>query len=356
MRKYLIAIPMLVWSMQSCHKDDDVKIDQPARDTIIQNTTVFDPTFVIQGQQPVTADIRPIDLKKGDLIAVCAASNAITESEISRGVEIIKSWGLNVIMASNLYEQDGRYAGTLQQRINGMQEVINNPEVRAIIMARGGYGAGQILPYIDWKGMYDSPKWLIGYSDITALHTTINNMGIETIHGPMVKDLSNDEGSTDRLRNALFGNPENIEIATNSYCIKGQATGRLVGGCLSMLYSMSGTPYDLNTQDAILFIEDTGESNYSVDRMMLNLQQSGKLQHIKGLIVGDFIGCTQGIDLPINEIIHKYADPLKIPVVYGIKSGHNTVNTPLIMGRKVTITVDSKTAKVEFEKSPPAAK
>ncbi len=350
MRRYLIAASILALGIQSCHKEE-IKIDQSQKDTIIINQTVYNPTFEISAQKPVTEDIRPIDLQKGDLVAICAVSNAITEAEISNGIQILKSWGLDVIKADNLYEHDGRYAGTLEERIQGFQAIINNPEVRAVFMARGGYGAGQILPYIDWKGMYDSPKWLIGYSDITAILSTLNNMGFETIHGPMVKDLGKDDNSTMRLKNALFGTTESIEINRNAYCMDGQASGRLVGGNLSLLYSMSGTPFDLNTQDAILFIEETGESNYSIDRMMLNLQQSGKLQNIKGLIVGDFIGGTQGIDLPINEIIHKYIDPLKIPVVYGIKSGHSTVNTPLVFGRKVTITVDSKTAKVEFENS-----
>lgn len=358
MRRYLIAISALMAAIasQSCGKEE-VIVEKTVTDTIYINkgdNVTYDPSFSITGLEAVKTDIRPIELQKGDVVAVCATSNAVTEAEMSNSIEILRSWGLTVIKADNLYERDNRYAGTIDQRVKGLQAIINNPEVRAIFMARGGYGTAQILPYIDWRGMYDSPKWVIGYSDVSALHFALNNMGFETIHGPMMKDFSRDAASTEKLKNMLFGKPENIEISTNGYCVKGKASGRLVGGNLSLLQAMSGTAFDLNTIDAILFIEDTGENNYSIDRMLLNMQQSGKLEHIKGVIVGDFIGGSQGIDLPINQIIQKYVGNLNVPVVYGIKTGHDQTNLPLMLGSYVNISVDDQTSRIEFSQKPVA--
>ncbi|MCQ2253198.1 MAG: LD-carboxypeptidase [Bacteroidales bacterium] len=236
----------------------------------------------------------------------------------------------------------------LEDRIKGLQNAIDDPDVRAIFMARGGYGAAQLLPFINWQGMYDSPKWIIGYSDVTVLHITLNNMGFLTIHGPMMRGFGKDATSMENLRKMLMGDPQSIEVPANSNCVKGTATGRLVGGNLSLVYAMGGTAFDLNTMDAILFIEDTGEANYSVDRMLLNLKQSGKLDKLKGVVVGQFIGNSQSVDLPLNEIIHQYLDPLGIPVVYAINSGHDVVNLPLMLGCNVTITVDDSAQRIDF--------
>jgi len=346
----IIAAALMAAVLPSCRKEEIIRQNITV-DTTIVNTT-YNAEFTIADQEPVSQDIRPITLKSGDVVAVCAASNSVTESEISDGIKTLESWGLKVIKADNLLSEaaDGRYAGTLEQRIKGFQAIIDNQEVRAIFMARGGYGAAQILPFIDWKGMEESPKWLIGYSDVTALHITLQNMGYETIHGPMMKGFSKDTESMNSLKDMLFGNAKDIQISANTNCISGSATARLVGGNLSLIYAMMGTAFEINTMDAILFIEDTGEANYSVDRMMLALQQSGKLQQIKGLIVGQFIQGSQGNDLPINEIIHKYVGKLGIPVVYGIQSGHDTKNLPLMMGSKVTISVDAQTARITFPK------
>ncbi len=344
---YIPAIIAAASAMMSCHKENI--INEVHVDTTIVNHTEYHAQFVIADQQPVTQSISPITLRPGDKVAVCAASNAVTEAEINDGIRTLESWGLKVIKADNLADADGRYPGTLDQRVKGMQAIVDNQEVRAIFMARGGYGSAQILPYINWKAMEESPKWLIGYSDVTALHIALNNMGFQTIHGPMMVGFNKDPQSISSLRDILFDNGKaDMEIPANSNCIAGQASGRLVGGNLSLIYAMNGTAFDLNTMDAILFIEDTGEANYSVDRMMLSLKQSGKLDQIKGLIVGDIIGGAQGMDLPVNEIIHKYVGNLGIPVVYGIPSGHSNRNMPLILGSRVSISVDGHTAKIQY--------
>ena len=345
MKKIQIIVTALLLSVCACHKDEgDTIINEIHMDT----TVVYNPSFIIQDQEEVKTDVMPAFLKDGDCVAVCALSNYVTEEDISDGIKTLKSWGLNVIEASNLYLQDSRYAGSLKERVEGFQQIIDNDEVRAIFFARGGYGAAQVLPYIDWSKFQKNPKWLIGYSDVTAVHIALNNMGFETVSGAMMRGFNKDSESVNMLKNTLFGSKQEISITTNQNCVEGSATGRLVGGNLSIIYSLSGTAFDLNTKGAVLFIEDTGEANYSVDRMLLNLQQSGKLQEIKGLIVGEFIGGTQGSDLPLNEIIAKYFANLNIPIVYGISSGHDTKNLPLVLGATVTINVTKEKAAVSY--------
>ncbi|MBR4214797.1 MAG: LD-carboxypeptidase [Bacteroidales bacterium] len=344
MKKY-IALLSAAALLTACHKDDDDIVIYQVDTTIVNE---YNPTFIIQDQEPVTTRISPPKLSSGDLVAVCASSNSVSESDVVEGINILKSWGLNVIEASNLYEQDGRYAGTIDQRVKGFQEAIDNPDVKAIFFARGGYGAAQILPFIDFTKFLQSPKWIIGYSDVTALHITLNNMGVESILGPMMRGFNNDKQSNSLLQSTLFGNYEPISIDYNDNCVKGTVSGRLVGGNLSIIYSLSGTAFDLNTKDAILFIEDTGEANYSIDRMLLNLQQSGKLTDIKGLIVGEFIKNTQNNDLPLPDIIKKYFGKLNIPIVYGFPNGHDTRNLPIILGGNCTISVNDSKATVSF--------
>lgn len=296
----------------------------------------------------VTEDIRPAYLQSGDTVAVFAISNKVTRSELATGIAKLKSWGLNVVEAENLYGDDGRYAGTQSERIEGLQKLMDNPNIRAIIAARGGYGAVQVLPYLDLTEFMKSPKWMVGYSDLTAFHAMLNNQGVETIHGAMVNSFA-DEESVESLRAALFGTLDKYTISTNSNCIIGEAEGRLVGGNLSVIYSLGGTLFDLNVKNSILLIEDTNEANYRIDRMLQNLKLSGKLDCIKGVIVGEFINNAQGDDAPLNEIINGAFESLGIPVMYGVNIGHDTENLSAYLGRNVKITVDSNASTLLFQ-------
>ncbi len=314
-------------------------------------TNVYDKEYystILNQQTEITDDIRPDYLKAGDSVAVCAASNYVTTADLADGIALLESWGLKVAKADNLYNVDGRYAGTIAERVEGLQKMIDNTNIKAIIMARGGYGVAQILSYIDFKPLSSNPKWLVGYSDVTGLHIALNNLGIESIHGPMVKTLTQDAESATQLKNALFGTMTQMSITTNSNCVKGVAEGRLVGGNLSLIYSLGGTLFDLNAKGSILFIEDTGEYNYSIDRMLTNLKLSGKLDAVKGIVVGDF-NTTQGSDESIETIIANKTADLNIPIMYGVKCGHLTQNLPLYLGRKVKLTVDDSNATLEYE-------
>ena len=351
--KYRYCMPfaaLVVLGSSSCKKEY-ITNEYITNNEYVTNT--YDAEYystILNSQEEITMDVRPDYLKKGDTVAVCAASNAVSEKDVADGISTLKSWGLNVKLADNLYKSDDRYAGTIAQRVEGLQKMIDNPNVKAIFMARGGYGASQILSYLDLKVMQSNPKWVIGYSDVTALHIALNNLGVETIHGPMMVGFNKDKESAEGLKKALFGDSyESLSVNTNSNCVKGTAEGRLVGGNLSLIYSEGGTLYDLNAKGAILFIEDTGEANYAIDRMLTNLKLSGKLDGIRGIVVGEFINCTQGNDKSIEEIMKEKLGDLGIPVMYGLQSGHDTKNLPLYLGRTVKLTVNDKKATLTFK-------
>ncbi|MBQ9100955.1 MAG: LD-carboxypeptidase [Paludibacteraceae bacterium] len=335
-----------LFSLISCNKE--YITNEYITNEYYTNEYYYDGKFFITDQEEITKDICPPYLQKGDTVAIFAASNAVSKSEVKNGIEKLESWGLNVITADNLYLQNGRYAGELHDRINALQKLLDNPNVKALISARGGYGAAQVLPYIDFDKFTKNPKWIVGYSDVTAIHAAVNNMGIETIHGPMAYKLTH-ANSVESLRKALFGELSSYSISTNSNCIVGSGEGRLVGGNLSIIYSLGGTIFDLNTQNAILFIEDTNESNYHIDRMMTNLKLSGKLDCLKGVIIGSFTNMTQGSDLPINEIMKDKLESLGIPVVYGINIGHDTENLALYFGKTVKIDVNNDKATITYK-------
>jgi len=313
-------------------------------------TTIYNKEYyatVLSNQKEITEDIRAPFLKRGDTVAIFALSNAVSQSDLSAGIAKIKSWGLNVVEADNLYKVDGRYAGTLAERVDGTQKLINNPNIKAMIAARGGYGAAMTLPFLDLEVLVDRPKWIVGYSDVTALHAAVNNLGVETIHGGMAQNLSNST-TAETLRKALFGETEGLMIMKKKNCKEGVAEGRLVGGNLSLIYSLGGTAYDLNTKQAILFIEDTGENNYSLDRMLTQLKLSGKLDNIVGVVVGQFIKMTQGSDKSVEEIIaSKFADQ-DIPIMYGVNVGHDQPNNAICLGRRVRLTVDASMATMKY--------
>ena len=309
--------------------------------------------YLTNDMEEVTNDIRPDYLKKGDTVAVFAPASALSanqQKQVKSNIEVLKSWGLAVIEADNLYKEDKNgFSGEQTERIAALQKLVDNPNIKALIASRGGYGTNQVAPYIDWSKMQQHPKWFVGYSDITFLHAMLNNSGFETIHGAMAANFS-DEKSVESLRKALFGELTSYENETNKNSVEGTATGRLVGGNLSLLYSLGGTLYDLNVKNAILLIEDVGEKTYHIERMMYNLKQSGKLDCVKGIIVGEFTNMTQGNDKSIEEIMEEQLHGLDIPIVYGFSAGHDDENLSLYLGRRLTIEVGSKTTKLTFSK------
>ena len=230
----------------------------------------------------------PQNLSKGDKIGIAAPARKISIEELKPAIELLKNWGLEPVYASNLFYSNNQYAGTDEERLDGFQKLLDDPEIKAILCARGGYGTMRIIDKLDFSKFLLHPKWIAGYSDVTVLHSHINkNFGIETLHGSMPINFSaNTPESLESLRKALFGEELSYATSNHSYNRTGKTEGVLTGGNLSILYSLSGSASDIETNGKILFIEDLEEYLYHIDRMMVQLKRSGKLQNLAGLIVG----------------------------------------------------------------------
>lgn len=290
--------------------------------------------------------IQPPYLKKGDKIGIVASARKISREEISPAVEVLKSWGLEVVLGKNLFNADHQFSGTDVERVEDLQTMLNDTSVKAVISARGGYGTMRIIDKIDFSGFKKNPKWVIGYSDITVLHSHIHTLEMETLHATMPINFTKNEDALESLHKALFGGKINYEIASHSLNRKGIAEGELVGGNLSLLYALAGSVSDIDTTGKILFIEDLDEYLYHIDRMMMNLKRSGKLSRLAGLVVG---GMTDMKDNAVpfgktaEEIILDAVKEYNYPVCFHFPAGHVDRNLALYLGRNAKLEVAEKT-------------
>ena len=230
--------------------------------------------------------VLPSYLNKGDTVAIIATARKVSKEEIQPAVAFFESYGLSVVLGKNLFESSNQYAGTDTQRTEDLQWALNDKTIKAIIIARGGYGSVRTIEQIDFTEFKKHPKWMVGYSDVTVLHNAIHKIGVATLHATMPLNFTKNEEATKSMVDALFGKLIQVETEENYSNISGTAKGQLVGGNLSLIYSLSGTPFDIDTTNKILFIEDLDEYLYHIDRMMMQLKLSGKLKKLKGLIVG----------------------------------------------------------------------
>ena len=218
--------------------------------------------------------ITPPHLRPGDTVGIVAPAGCLTAEEIMPAVEMIRSWGLHVVFGSHLFSRRNSFAGTDNQRASDFQLMLDDPAIRAIICARGGYGTIRIIERLDFEKFAGNPKWIVGYSDITVLHACLQQrVGVESIHGAMprvARPHKPDLASFDSLRSVLFGKMKQVTFRPHRHNIPGNATGTLVGGNLSVLCSMAGTDLDTDTSGKILFIEDLNEYLYHIDRMIMN--------------------------------------------------------------------------------------
>lgn len=294
--------------------------------------------------------IRPAYLRKGDKIGIVAPARSISFDEVHPTIRLFQKWGLEVILGSYVFNRDNQFAGTDAQRAKDMQGMLDDKSVRAVIAARGGYGSVRIIDRLDFSGFMKNPKWLAGYSDFTVFHSHINrNCQVETLHCTM--PLNMPEGSlcsasVESLKNALFGNEIQYSFKTGLLSRKGVAEAELVGGNLSILYSLMGSRSQIDTRGKILFIEDVDEYVYHLDRMMMNLKRAGLLKDLKGLIVGsmhDMKDNAVPFGKDARHIIAEAVKEYKYPVCFDIHSGHGPENLALFLGRKVKIIVDDMT-------------
>jgi muramoyltetrapeptide carboxypeptidase len=296
--------------------------------------------------------ITPPYLKKGDTIAIVATARKNIDDNLKFATELLQNWGLNVKVGSTIGLDLNQLAGTDEQRAQDFQNQMDNQNIKAIWCVRGGYGTVRMIDLLDFTKFKTNPKWVIGFSDVTVLHNHLNTMGFKSIHGIMPVSSKASEEAKETLRIALFGEKLKYEIDTLPMNRLGKASGELVGGNLSILYSLLGSKSAINCDNKILFMEDLDEYLYHIDRMMINLQRNGCLESIKGIIVGGMTKMKDN-DIPWGkdalEIIQDITKKYKIPVIYNFPAGHMADNRALIMGNKVTIEVDSVCSKVIFE-------
>jgi len=287
---------------------------------------------------------KPPSLKKGDKIVILSTARKISLAEIEPAITELTSWGLEVELGANLFEEDHQFSGTVTQRVADLQAALDNENVKAILCARGGYGTVQLIDELDFTQFCKSPKWLIGYSDVTVLHNHINqNYNIQTLHATMpINFLSNTAESIVSLRKALFGEPILYDFPTHKMNRKGNAKGVLVGGNLSIIYSLTGTSSQLNTTSKILFIEDLDEYLYHVDRMLQNLKRAGMLTDLAGLVVGGMSDMNDNA-IPFGktakQIIMDTVKEYNYPVCFDFYAGHLDDNRALAFGNKVQLEI-----------------
>lgn len=302
--------------------------------------------------------ITPPSLKPGDRIGIVATARKITPEEVEPAIRLFESEGYVVIPGKNLYSAENQFAGSDELRRADFQQMLDDPGIRAIVCARGGYGTVRIIDKLDFSGFLRHPKWIVGYSDITVLHSHIHrHYGIETLHATMPLNFPSDGSADDavkRLLETLSGTSPAYNLKPVPLSVPGSARGAVVGGNLSILYSLSGTQSDIDTRDKILFIEDLDEYLYHIDRMMMNLKRSGKLDGLAGLVVGgmtDMHDNTVPYGKSAEEIIREAVAGYKYPVLFGFPAGHIKENMPLIMGREAILEVNDQQATLDF--SPP---
>jgi muramoyltetrapeptide carboxypeptidase len=296
----------------------------------------------------------PPYLKQGDKIALISTARKISRNELQEAIECIESWGLEVILGENLFNNHHQFSGKDDERTKDLQSMLDKPEVKAILCVRGGYGTVRIIDDIDFSHFQKNPKWLAGFSDITVLHSHINKLNVASLHSTMPISFStNTSESIKSLKDALFGKHLSIEIDLHPFNKFGEVKGQIVGGNLSILYSLIGSSSDLNTDGKILFIEDLDEYLYHIDRMMMNIKRSGKLSNLKGLIVG---GMTKMNDNAIpfgkdaESIIKDMVSEYNYPVCFGFPAGHIKDNRALKMGVIAELKVDKKSS-LNYEQS-----
>ncbi|MBK0382911.1 LD-carboxypeptidase [Pedobacter sp. SD-b] len=295
--------------------------------------------------------INPQILKKGDKIAITCPAKSLKAPMVD-AIKLLEDWGLEVVLGESVHTVFHQFAGTDELRTADMQKFINDKEIKAIIAARGGYGCIRIVDRINWTPLIKNPRWLIGFSDITVFHLQLQSMGLQSLHAQMPVNISESsiEG-LESLRKVLFGETLEYEIAAHGKNKIGEGQAELIGGNLTLLTACINAKNDISYDDKILFIEEVGEYEYAIDRMMRTLDRAGKLKNLTGLIVGGFTNIKVN-DIPFGysayDIIETIVSKYNYPVCYGFPAGHLPDNRALIFGRETKLSVTKEIVKIRF--------
>ncbi len=293
----------------------------------------------------------PNYLKPNDAIAIVATARKINAEELTPALNLIKQWGYEPVLGKYLFDVHHQFAGTDAARATDLQWALDDSTIKAILIVRGGYGTIRIIDTINFEHFFKHPKWLIGYSDVTVLHAHLNNLGVQSLHATMPINFFKNQAATLSLKTALEGQLPTYQIPAHPLNRNGVACAPIVGGNLSILFAISGSASDLNSENCILFLEDLDEYLYHIDRMMLQLKRSGKLAQLKGLIVGgmsDMKDNTVPFGKTAEGIILEAVSAYDYPVCFGFPAGHIDDNRALFLGKTISLTVNANATQIHY--------
>ncbi|MFC6996001.1 S66 peptidase family protein [Rufibacter roseus] len=297
----------------------------------------------------------PAALQKGDTVGIVCLANKIALQDIQPGIKLLESWGLRVVLGESVGAEYNQMGGSDEVRTADFQRMLDDPEIKAVISARGGYGTTRILDQIDFAGFYTQPKWVVGFSDVTALLCHLHRMGIECLHATMPKLMAqpDTQEADESLRRALFGETLSYSIPSHTYNQIGIAQGLVVGGNLILLDTIVNTPSDIDYDGKILFLEDVGEYYYNIDRVLVHMRRMGRLRNLAGLIIGQFTEMKDN-QIPfgktVNEIVLEHCAGYGYPICFDFPVGHVPHNLAMVVGREAKLKVDVKEVTLEYLK------
>ena len=310
------------------------------------------------GSNTNTKLIQPPYLKTGDTVAIVAPSGILKErtGEVEQAVALLNSWGLQVVIGKHVFNKAYHFAGTDEERSEDFQNALDDPSISAIWCARGGYGTVRILDRLNFSKFKKNPKWLIGYSDITALHNQMDIEGFESIHAMMCTSLSDDiseiQETVSTFKDAIFGGSLYYTLKGSENNRVGQVTAPLVGGNLTMLHTMLGSKTSIDLSGKILFIEEIGEYAYHIDRMLQSLKRAGYFNHCKGVIVGDITKVRKNTTpwgTSVEQLILDALSEYKFPIAFNMPAGHEKDNRAMILGRTIDLVVEKNKSTIVFK-------
>ncbi|MBN1599714.1 MAG: LD-carboxypeptidase [Bacteroidales bacterium] len=302
----------------------------------------------------MNANLYPPALQNGDEIRIVAPASVVQKSYIDNTTKVLSELGYNITLGKNVFKINHQFAGNDDERTEDFQNALDDLNVKAIFCARGGYGSIRIINKLNFTVLKEKPKWLVGFSDITAFHSYMNcRLNLPTLHAQMPVNFSDKYfmENLGRLNQMLNGIRPVLFINQSKLNRQGKSAGVLIGGNLSILYSLQSTPYEVDTRNKILFIEDVGEQLYHLDRIMQNFKLSGKLDSLKGLIVGSFTDMKdkkRPFGKTAYEIILDAVKKYRFPVVFDFPAGHTQNNVPFILGSEVELHVQKNRSTVKY--------
>jgi muramoyltetrapeptide carboxypeptidase len=303
--------------------------------------------------------VKPPALRPGDSVGIVAPASNVKRADLEAGCEALRRAGYRPVYSASIFEKDLYFAGSVERRARELEDMFVRDDIRAIVCARGGYGANYLMTELDIEIIKAHPKILVGYSDITTLLTYFLDVaGLITFHGPMAaKDWSHENGvDLSSWQAAVSGSiPWDVALGTGaSGLVDGEAQGILYGGCLSILVASLGTPYEIKTDGTILFLEDLAAKPFQIDRMLMQLKLGGHLDAVRGIIFGEMLDCVQAAnqDYTLQEVVTRIVGDLRVPVAFGVKSGHVTSsNVTLPFGVRAKLAVHSGQVKLKMLES-----